>query len=94
MDAKTPTVGTRVLHLSTGRLGTVNEKGAGKADNPLYANYGRTYVGVDWNTETKGHVWSSCPFVDELYLIGDTPCGACNEEGCRDCHWTGKRAAH
>ncbi|MFJ2249420.1 hypothetical protein [Streptomyces sp. NPDC087862] len=59
--------GTRVMS-PEGRLGTVNGVDIGRVTLPGHSNYGREYVGVNWDA-IKGDMGAnrrSRPFVDEL----------------------------
>lgn len=64
--------GTRVAGLG-GRMGTVNGVDVGRVTIEGHPNYGREYVGVDWDKDEKCP-WGdrSRPFVDEL-VIESTP---------------------
>lgn len=64
--------GTRVTS-PEGRLGTVNGVDVGRVTIKGHPNYGREYVGVDWDADKKCP-WGgrSRPFVDEL-VIESTP---------------------
>jgi hypothetical protein len=59
--------GTRVTS-SEGRLGTVNGVDVGRVTLPDHPNYGREYIGVNWDAVEgdKGCGRRSRPFVDEL----------------------------
>ncbi|MFJ8855262.1 hypothetical protein [Streptomyces sp. NPDC102437] len=62
--------GTRVMS-PEGRLGTVNGVDIGRVTLPGHSNYGREYVGVNWDA-IKGDMGAnrrSRPFVDELSLV-------------------------
>lgn len=64
--------GTRVTG-PDGRTGTVNGVDIGRVTNTEHANYGREYIGVDWDKDKKCP-WGdrSRPFVDEL-IITEAP---------------------
>lgn len=59
--------GTRVVS-PEGRMGTVNGVDVGRVTVPGHVNYGREYVGVNWDAVEgdKGLNRRSRPFVDEL----------------------------
>lgn len=61
--------GTRVKD-AEGRMGTVNGVDVGRVTLPDHPNYGREYVGVDWDADEKCP-WGdrSRPFVDELAIV-------------------------
>ena len=67
--------GTRVMS-SEGRMGTVNGVDVGRVTVPGHVNYGREYVGVNWDAVEgdKGLNRRSRPFVDELTIASvETP---------------------
>ncbi|NUO43746.1 MAG: hypothetical protein HOV82_17120 [Streptomyces sp.] len=70
--------GTRVTD-TEGRMGTVNGVDVGRVTIPDHENYGREYVGVDWDPDEKCP-WGdrSRPFIDEL-AIEATPEADTNE---------------
>lgn len=54
------------------RTGTVNGVDVGKVTNSAHPNYGRVYVGVNWDADDKpelGYVIRNRPFVDTLTRI-------------------------
>ncbi|MGW1071538.1 hypothetical protein [Streptomyces sp. NPDC002537] len=62
--------GTHVMS-SEGRLGTVNGHDIGRVTNTDHPNYGREYVGVNWDAAEgdKGCNRRSRPFADELTIV-------------------------
>ena len=62
--------GTRVTN-AEGRMGTVNGANVGRIAIQGHANYGREYIGVDWDAVEgdMGLNRRSRPFVDELRII-------------------------
>lgn len=62
--------GTRVAS-PEGRLGTALGCWTGRVTNDSHPNYGREYIGVEWDANTQCP-WGerSRPFVDELTVIG------------------------
>lgn len=80
--------GARVMD-AEGRMGTVNGVDVGRVTLPDHPNFGREYVGVNWDADDK-RPWGdrSRPFVDELRIDliapvtdeeGSQFCGACGE---------------
>jgi hypothetical protein len=57
-----------------GRMGTVNGVDVGRVTLPDHPNYGREYVGVNWDADEKCP-WGdrSRPFVDELTIVAADP---------------------
>ena len=67
--------GTRVSGLDSRgieRTGTVNGVDVGMVTEPGHDNYGRTFVGVNWDAPDRpelGHIVRNRPFTDSLTRI-------------------------
>lgn len=87
--------GTRVQG-TDGRMGTVNGVDVGRVTNTEHVNYGREYIGVNWDKDEKCP-WGdrSRPFIDELVIESTAALADADEvpfqPGQRVVHTDGRR---